>query len=138
MGATITIAVALFIQTAKITELMIFIGNAALGVLSLVLLCVGVVAGLSAGIVTNINEEIENEWDTIREEIHRTDPNYCAYMDDDQCKKKIRDSIEANFYHVGIVCLFVLLFLVGKIFLTHKTTKFFFIYDKDEHSEMHN
>eukprot|EP01052_Picozoa_sp_SAG31_P014237 SAG31_NODE_876_length_11307_cov_3.506781_13_plen_82_part_00 len=72
-----------------------------------------------------------------RTELHDTNPNYCAYMDDDQCKKKIRDDIEANFYHVGVVCLFVLMFLIGKMFLTHRSTKFFFKVGKDEHAEMH-
>merc|ERR1712166_1446296 len=136
MGASILITVGLFLQS-KLTGLLVFIGNVALAGFSILLLCVSITAGLSAGTVTNINEEIDAEWDTIRLEIHTTDPNYCAYMDDDQCKKKIRDAVEANFYHVGLVCVFVLIFLVGKMFLVHKTMKFFFKFDKDEHAEMH-
>lgn len=75
----------LFLQS-KLTGLLVFIGNVALAGFSILLLCVSITAGLSAGTVTNINEEIDAEWDTIRLEIHTTDPNYCAYMDDDQVR----------------------------------------------------
>jgi hypothetical protein len=34
------------------------------------------------------------------------------------------------------VSFFILVFLVGKIYLTHRTMKFFFKFDKDEHAEM--
>ena len=39
--------------------------------------------------------------------------------------------------HVGTVCVFALAFIAVKVVITHKTTKFFFKFDKDDHAEMH-
>jgi len=134
-GASAVVAVGLFLQS-KLTGILVFAGNVAMSCLALILLMVAIVAGLSAGIVTNVNEDVDTNWNEIRAELSRSNPNYCAYMDDDQCKAKIRLAIETNFMHVATVSFFILVFLVGKIYLTHRTMKFFFKFDKDEHAEM--
>eukprot|EP01052_Picozoa_sp_SAG31_P014238 SAG31_NODE_876_length_11307_cov_3.506781_14_plen_330_part_00 len=65
LGASVVVAVGLFMQF-KLTRLLVFIGNVAIACLSILLLIIAIVAGLSAGVVTDINEELDNHWDSIR------------------------------------------------------------------------
>ena len=52
--------------------------------------------------IAAFNEDVDTNWNEIRAELSRSNPNYCAYMDDDQCKAKIRLAIETNFMHVAV------------------------------------
>jgi hypothetical protein len=103
-----------------------FAGNCACVGLAFALLLVGVVAGLSSGTVTDLQDRIDEDWDEIRAEIQTVDPHYCAYMDDDQCKKKIKDYVEDESRQMVYISIFVIAFLFGKSWLMHRTTKFMY------------
>ena len=97
--------------------------------------------------MTNIGESIDNDWcdfsvfnfrpvvfldslvvsmilatfrDAIRNEMSVASPQYCAYMDDDQCKIKIKSRVQDQAMNLAWIMLFVLSFLVGKIYVTHR------------------
>lgn len=135
MGSTIVVAAGIYMQNPT-TPLMMFAGNLATVVLAFALLLCGVIAGLSSGTVTDLQERIDEDWDEIRAEIQNADPHYCAYMDDDQCKKKIKDYVEDESKQMVYIAVFVIAFLFGKSWLMHRTTKFFYKFDKLSHAVM--
>jgi hypothetical protein len=135
MGACGTVAVGIFMQN-PLTPLLMFAGNCACVGLAFALLLVGVVAGLSSGTVTDLQDRIDEDWDEIRTEIQTVDPHYCAYMDDDQCKKKIKDYVEDESRQMVYISIFVIAFLFGKSWLMHRTTKFMYKFDKLSHAVM--
>jgi hypothetical protein len=61
MGACSTVAGGIYLQN-KLTPLLLFAGNAGSLGLAFLLLLAGIVAGLSAGLVTNIGEKIDDDW----------------------------------------------------------------------------
>jgi hypothetical protein len=119
MGACAAVAVGLYLQN-PLTPVLLYAGNAATVGLAFFLLLAGIIAAMAAGIVTGIGEKIDEDWDTIRQEMTRTAPHYCAYMDDDQCKLKIRTGVQEQAVNLAWIMLVVLSFLVGKIYLTHR------------------
>jgi len=135
MGSSAVVAVGIFLQN-PLTPILLLAGNAATMGFSLLLLGIGVVAALAAGIVSDLQTRIDDDWDNIRAEMQTANPHYCAYMDDDQCKNKIKDTIEDESKQLVFISIFVLIFLAGKIYLMHRTTKFFFKFSKKEHALM--
>lgn len=121
MGACSAVAGGIYLQN-RLTPLLLLAGNAGTVGLAFLLLLAGIIAALSAGIVTGIGEKIDDDWDTIRGEMQVANPHYCAYMDDDQCKLKIRNGIQDQAVNLAWIMLVVLCFLVGKIFLTHRAS----------------
>lgn len=150
MGACSTVAGGIFLQN-KLTPLLLLAGNAGTIGLAFLLLLAGIIAGLSAGLVTSIGEKIDDDWcdftvvlsllslslcvclfglicglgcvhvrDKISREMSIASPHYCAYMDDDQCKIKIRSEIQDQAVNLAWIMLFVLSFLVGKVYVTHR------------------
>lgn len=119
MGACSAVAVGLYLQN-RLTPLLLYFGNAGTVGLAFLLLLAGIVAGMAAGIVTGITEKIDDDWDAIRQEMTSVSPHFCAYMDDEQCKLKIRKGVQDQAVTLAWIMLVVLSFLVGKIFLTHR------------------
>jgi hypothetical protein len=128
MGACAAVAVGLYLQN-PLTPVLLYVGNAATVGLAFFLLLAGIIAAMAAGIVTGIGEKIDEDWDEIRKEMTHTAPHYCAYMDDEQCKLKIRSGVQEQAVNLAWIMLVVLSFLVGKIFLTHRA----YLYAATEH-----
>lgn len=119
VAACSAVAVGIYMQN-PLTPMLLFYGNSITVALAFVLLLAGIIAGMAAGVVTGIGEKIDDDWDDIREEMARTSPHYCAYMDDAQCKLKIQNGVQDQAVNLAWIMLVVLSFLVGKIYLTYR------------------